>query len=73
VRIDDPAAVARRYATEANLEASLDAVREVRPDHVLGVGRGTRLLAARPGELPACDLPLRIRRASSVCVAEQAG
>jgi SAM-dependent methyltransferase len=63
VKIDDPVAVARQYATEANLEARralyavtdgpdprevlFEAVREVTPRSVLEVGGGPGELAAR--------------------------
>ena len=63
MRIDDPEAVARQYATEANLEArrslyanaegpdprqvAFEAVAEVAPRHVLEVGGGPGELAAR--------------------------
>jgi SAM-dependent methyltransferase len=70
VRINNPGAVARRYATEANLEArrsvhanaegpdpgelTLDAVREAGPDRVLEVGGRPGELAARIAEALGC-------------------
>jgi SAM-dependent methyltransferase len=72
VRIDDPAAVARQYATEANLEArrslyehaegpdprelAFQAVAEVEPDDVLEVGGGPGELAARIRAELGCDV-----------------
>jgi SAM-dependent methyltransferase len=72
VRIDDPSAVARQYATEANLEArrslydnaegpdprelAFQAVAEVEPDDVLEVGGGPGELAARIRTELGCDV-----------------
>lgn len=66
MKIDDPAAVARQYATETNLEArrslyedaegpdprelAFDAVAEARPRRILEVGGGPGELAARFGD-----------------------
>jgi SAM-dependent methyltransferase len=71
VRINDPAAVARQYATEDNLEArrslyanaegpdprdlAVEAVVEIGPDSVLEVGGGPGELAARISAL-GCDV-----------------
>ena len=72
MRIDDPAAVARQYANEANLEArrslyenaegpdprelAFQAVAEVEPDDVLDVGGGPGELAARIRTELGCDI-----------------
>ncbi len=72
MRIDDPEAVARQYATEDNLEArrslyanaegpdprevALQAVAEVAPARVLEVGGGPGELAARMGVELGCDV-----------------
>jgi SAM-dependent methyltransferase len=72
VKIDDPAAVARQYATETNLEArrslygnaegpdprelAFEAVAEVEPDDVLEVGGGPGELAARIRTELRCDV-----------------
>lgn len=72
MRIDDPAAVARQYATEANLEArrslyanaegpdpreiAFEAVREACPGRVLEVGGGPGELAARIAEALDCEV-----------------
>lgn len=72
MKIDDPAAVARQYATEANLEARrslytrstgpdpreliFEAVAEVAPRAVLEVGGGPGELAARIAGDLQCDL-----------------
>jgi SAM-dependent methyltransferase len=72
VRINDPAAVARQYATEENLEArrslyanavgpdprdmALEAVAERRPERVLEVGGGPGELAARIRDEIGCDV-----------------
>jgi SAM-dependent methyltransferase len=72
VRIDDPAAVARQYASEYNLEArrslyanaegpdpremTFAAVAEIRPDHVIEVGGGPGELAARIGTELDCKV-----------------
>jgi len=74
VKIDDPAAVARQYATEQNLEArrslyenaegpdprelAFDAVAETRPEHVLEVGGGPGELAARIGSELGCEVTM---------------
>ena len=72
MRINDPAAVARQYATEANLEArrslyadatgpdprdiAFDAVAEVAPARVLEVGGGPGELAARIATDLGCEV-----------------
>jgi SAM-dependent methyltransferase len=72
VRINDPAAVARQYATETNLEArrslyadatgpdprelAFEAVAEVAPQRVLEVGGGPGELAARIANELACEV-----------------
>jgi SAM-dependent methyltransferase len=72
VRIDDPAAVARQYATEANLEArralyedtegpdprelAFEAVAEAEPGNVLEVGGGPGELAERIGSELGCEV-----------------
>jgi SAM-dependent methyltransferase len=72
VRIDDPVAVARQYATESNLEArrslyanaegpdprelALEAVAECGPGRVLEVGGGPGELAARIAEEVGCEV-----------------
>jgi SAM-dependent methyltransferase len=72
VRINDPAAVARQYATESNLEArrslyanaegpdprelAFEAVAEVAPRRVLEVGGGPGELAARIADELQCDV-----------------
>jgi len=72
VKVNDPEAVARQYATEDNLEArrslyadaegpdprevALEAVAEVAPGRVLEVGGGPGELAARIGEELGCDV-----------------
>lgn len=72
MRIDDPDAVARQYATEHNLEArrslyanaegpdpreiAFEAVAEVRPKRVLEVGGGPGELAARIAEELGCEV-----------------
>ena len=74
MRIDDPAAVARQYATEGNLEArrslyanvegpdpremAFDAVAESDPRRVLEVGGGPGELAARIGAELGCDVTM---------------
>jgi ubiquinone/menaquinone biosynthesis C-methylase UbiE len=71
VRINDPVAVARQYATEANLEArrslyakadgpdprqvAFEAVAECAPERVLEVGGGPGELAARISSELGCD------------------
>jgi SAM-dependent methyltransferase len=72
VKIDDPVAVARQYATESNLEArrslyanaegpdprdvAFKAVAEVAPARVLEVGGGPGELAARIGTEVGCEV-----------------
>jgi len=72
VRIDDPAAVAVQYATEANLEArrslyanvegpdprevAFEAVAEVAPERVLEVGGGPGELSARIANELGCEV-----------------
>jgi SAM-dependent methyltransferase len=72
VRIDDPVAVARQYATETNLEArrslyanaegrdpreiAFDAVAETAPRRVVEVGGGPGELAARVGSELGCEV-----------------
>jgi len=72
VRVDDPAAVARQYATEHNLEArrslyanatgpdpreiAFEAVAELRPERVIEVGGGPGELAARIATELACEV-----------------
>jgi SAM-dependent methyltransferase len=72
VRINDPSAVARQYATEANLEArrslyanaegpdprdlAFEAVAECNPKRVLEVGGGPGELAARIGDELGCEI-----------------
>ena len=72
MKIDDPAAVARQYATEANLEArrslyanaegpdprevAFEAVAEVSPKRVLEVGGGPGELAARIASDLGCEV-----------------
>jgi SAM-dependent methyltransferase len=72
VKIDDPVAVARQYATESNLEArrslyanaegpdprdvAFEAVAEVAPARVLEVGGGPGELAARIGTELGCEV-----------------
>ena len=72
MRIDDPAAVARQYASEGNLEArrslyanvegpdpreiAFAAVRECSPRRVLEVGGGPGELAARIGDELGCEV-----------------
>jgi SAM-dependent methyltransferase len=72
VRINDPAAVARQYATEDNLEArrslyenaegpdpremAFQAVAEIAPRRVLEVGGGPGELAARIGSELGCEV-----------------
>jgi ubiquinone/menaquinone biosynthesis C-methylase UbiE len=72
VKIDDPAAVARQYATESNLEArralyanaegpdprelAFDAVAEIEPRRVLEVGGGPGEFAARVAAELACEV-----------------
>jgi SAM-dependent methyltransferase len=72
VRINDPAHVARQYATEGNLEArralyanaegpdpreiAFEAVAETRPRRVLEVGGGPGELAARIGAELGCEV-----------------
>jgi SAM-dependent methyltransferase len=72
VKIDDPAAVARQYATESNLDARrslyakstgpdprelvFEAVAEIGPRAVLEVGGGPGELAARIGGELECDV-----------------
>jgi protein-L-isoaspartate O-methyltransferase len=72
VRINDPSAVARQYATEANLEArrslyataegpdprdlAFEAVAECNPKRVLEVGGGPGELAARIGDELGCEM-----------------
>ena len=72
MRIDDPAAVARQYATEHNLEArrllyanaegpdpreiAFDAVAEIRPERVIEVGGGPGELAARIATELGCEV-----------------
>jgi protein-L-isoaspartate O-methyltransferase len=74
VRIDDPAAVARQYATEDNLaarrslyanvegpdprEIAFGAVAEVAPRRVLEVGGGPGELAARISVELECDVTM---------------
>jgi len=74
VKINDPTAVARQYASESNLEArrslyedatgpdpreiAFAAVREVEPGRVLEVGGGPGELAARISDELACDVVL---------------
>jgi SAM-dependent methyltransferase len=74
VKIDDPAAVAAQYATEANLEArrslysnaegpdprevAFRAVTEVAPRRVLEVGGGPGELAARIAAEAGCDVTM---------------
>ena len=72
MRIDDPVAVARQYATETNLEArrslyanaegpdpreiAFDAVAEIAPKRVIEVGGGPGELAARIGSELGCEV-----------------
>jgi SAM-dependent methyltransferase len=72
VRVNDPAAVARQYASETNLEArrslyanvegpdpreiAVDAVAECAPMRVLEVGGGPGELAARIGDELGCEV-----------------
>ena len=72
MRIDDPAAVARQYATEHNLEGrrslyanaegpdprdiAFDAVAEIRPERVIEVGGGPGELAARIATELGCEV-----------------
>ena len=72
MKVDDPAAVAKQYATEANLEArrslyanaegpdprelAFDAVAECRPRRVIEVGGGPGELAARIGGELGCEV-----------------
>lgn len=72
MRVNDPAAVARQYATEANLEArralyanaegpdprelAFEAVAEARPQRVLEVGGGPGELAARIAGELGCEV-----------------
>lgn len=72
MKINDPAAVARQYASEQNLEArrslyantdgpdprqiAYDAVAQVEPHSVLEVGGGPGELAARLGEELGCEV-----------------
>jgi len=72
VRIADPVAVARQYATETNLEArrslyanaegpdpreiAFDAVAEIAPKRVIEVGGGPGELAARIGSELGCEV-----------------
>jgi SAM-dependent methyltransferase len=74
VKINDAAAVARQYATEANLEArrsmyaqtegpdprelAFEAVAEVAPSRVLEVGGGPGELAARVSSELSCDVTM---------------
>ena len=72
MKVDDPASVARQYATEANLEArrslyadaegpdprevAFDAVAEIAPRRVLEVGGGPGELAARIASDLGCEV-----------------
>ncbi len=89
MRIDDPVAVARQYATEGNLEArrslyahtegldprevAFDAVAEARPTHILEVGGGPGELAARLGDELAADVTMLDISARMVDLARERG
>jgi SAM-dependent methyltransferase len=89
VRIDDPAAVARQYATEANLEArrslyanaegpdpreiAFDAVAETGPERVIEVGGGPGELAARIGTELGCEVVMLDISPRMVALARERG
>ncbi len=89
MRIDDPVAVARQYATEGNLEArrslyehtegpdprevAFDAVAEARPTRILEVGGGPGELAARLGDELGAEVTMLDISARMVELARERG